>query len=356
MTQRTWSTTEVSAYLDGQLDPQLQVALEADMAHNADLRQWVEKMQQMVSMLRATPLREAPRNYLLTPAMVTEIPAQRSRLRRHVPLWGLRLATAITTLAFVITFGLSVLQNNMMPSLQTGASEAPEAALLAQDTEVVKQAPDQTAREAPQSAPGMMMAPTEPAQKLQMEETEPVNAERTDDDTPPQAEEDGVPAPIPEAVLVESEVEAPAGVGGGSEALETETLVMALEAPAVEETLQPSATADEVLVIAPEEVIPVPQSEELLYEAETEEEVLTRDTAEGESAVSAPEAGSVEEPSPDAGSFGDISTEQPSDREMTQETTHRKVLSLASEVLGVAALVLVAITLWVTHRPLIRHK
>ncbi len=110
MTQKRWSTTEISAYLDGALTSRDQVALETQIRQDPALQRRVEEMQEVVALVRAVPLRQSPRNYLLSPAMVSE-PKPRPRARR-TPLLLMRLATSLVALAFVVTFGLNVLQGS----------------------------------------------------------------------------------------------------------------------------------------------------------------------------------------------------------------------------------------------------
>ncbi len=110
MTQKRWSTTEISAYLDGALTPRDQTALDTQLRQDPALRRRVEEMQEVVALVRAVPLRQSPRNYLLSPAMVSE-PKPQPKAQR-TPLLLMRLATSLVALAFVVTFGLNVLQNS----------------------------------------------------------------------------------------------------------------------------------------------------------------------------------------------------------------------------------------------------
>ncbi|MGC9357305.1 MAG: anti-sigma factor family protein, partial [Anaerolineae bacterium] len=109
MNQRAWSEADLSAYLDGELDLQKQAALEADIVRDAALRRRVETLRQTIDLVRAVPLRESPRNYLLTPSMVAEPKqAQARQTRRRPMLFFMRLATALSAAAFVIVVGLQL--------------------------------------------------------------------------------------------------------------------------------------------------------------------------------------------------------------------------------------------------------
>lgn len=93
----------LSAYLDGALNPRERARLEAELARDPHLRARLEALRQTVALVRALPSVRAPRNFLLTPAMVAEprptsthIPA-----RRLHPL-ALTFATALSALICVL--------------------------------------------------------------------------------------------------------------------------------------------------------------------------------------------------------------------------------------------------------------
>ncbi len=98
-----WSDVDLSAYLDGQLTEARRVALEQALAQDAALRARLEALQHTVTLMRAAPLHEVPRNFLLTPSMVAA-PRRHVAAQRWYPIT--RLATALTALALVITLGL----------------------------------------------------------------------------------------------------------------------------------------------------------------------------------------------------------------------------------------------------------
>lgn len=99
----SWSEVELSAYLDGQLPEARRVALEQALAHDAALRARLESLAHTVKLVRGAPLRDVPRNFLLTPALVAE-PQRVQTARRWYPIT--RLATVLTAIALVITLGL----------------------------------------------------------------------------------------------------------------------------------------------------------------------------------------------------------------------------------------------------------
>jgi anti-sigma factor RsiW len=137
--QTTWRDVDISAYVDGELDPAAQAAFEVALAQDHALRQKVDEMREVVTLVRAIPLREPPRNYLLTPSMVTEKsvteksvteksanekPPRRVQ-RRSTPLIFMRLATSLAAVAFVVASGLTYVQHGIAPTMM---SEAPQAA------------------------------------------------------------------------------------------------------------------------------------------------------------------------------------------------------------------------------------
>lgn len=135
MTRKTWSEGDISAYLDGRLETAARAAFEADLARDGALRRQVGALRAIVALLRAAPLREPPRNYLLTPAMVAA-PARRLPSRPRPLLW-MRLATALTAVAFAISLTLTLLRGplpTMAPAaMYDSAPPAPgvaETALL----------------------------------------------------------------------------------------------------------------------------------------------------------------------------------------------------------------------------------
>lgn len=87
----------LSAYIDGALSPRDQARLEAQLAQDADLRARLESLRRTVALVRGLPPVPAPRNFLLTPAMVRR-PAPVARLLAP----ALTFATAISGFLCVI--------------------------------------------------------------------------------------------------------------------------------------------------------------------------------------------------------------------------------------------------------------
>jgi hypothetical protein len=312
MTQRTWSTTEVSAYLDGQLEPKRQVALQADMEHNMALRRRVEEMQQVVALLRAEPLREPPRNYLLTPSMVAETTPRGSKSGRRMPLLVLRLATSMVTLAFVITFGLTALQGGLISGMRVGSSEAPEAAMLVQEAESIEDSTYEVAPDASEEELVVMVVP----EALHEEDDLAAPVES--------AQEEMRTGPLPEAVIGGDDIE----VATGDESPEPGVAAMEVEAPAGEGT-------------------PLPP--------EWDKVDLQRRPGTGEDATVQEEEQLLRQAPGDGGGIETLAS-QSNDAVPPQDSGDGGLSPWVSRGLGIAAAILAAVTFWVTYQPVSRRK
>ncbi len=111
----------LSAYIDGALSPREQARLEAQLAQDADLRVRLESLRRTVALVRGLPSVPAPRNFLLTPAMVRQ-PAPVAR--RLAP--ALTFATAISGLLCVI-----LLVGNLIAAGPGGFGAAAPAPMVA---------------------------------------------------------------------------------------------------------------------------------------------------------------------------------------------------------------------------------
>jgi len=293
MTQKRWSTTEISAYLDGALTPRDQTALDTQLRQDPALQRRVEEMQEVVALVRAVPLRQSPRNYLLSPAMVSE-PKPQPKARR-TPLLLMRLATSLVALAFVVTFGINVLQNS---NLLRGAM-APMA---------VQSDAQPEAEAVPESA----------YDTLAEDETAMVMTERQ------------APEPLT-AQAVEEPVE--------------------LAAPPLPEELAERVEAGEVLGMGG----PIEEDEAVSPEnrlAESPEEVaVAAIEAEEESAVETmliPAEEPEESPPPAEGMLSETEVESPSTQALKRGPTPPSVWITIG--LGLATAVFAAITIWLSRR------
>ncbi|MGC9521141.1 MAG: hypothetical protein ACP5HG_04585 [Anaerolineae bacterium] len=355
MTQKTWSTVEISAYLDGELEPKHQAAFESDLADDPTLRRRVEEMEQVVSLVRSVPLREPPRNYLLTPSMVAKEKPRRER--RRTPLFVMRLATSLVALAFVVSFGLTMMQRGLVPEMFAGSQEKPEAALMLEEA-----VEETTVVEAPAPPPAPEDATT--AMKTETEQVEEPEALIAPQEEAPaeEAPQEGVPegegpikeravAPTPESAEME-EGDAPGGPMEGPdgappglgelEAGENDTPVAALEAVPDEAPAPPdeAPAPPEGTLTVPEES---PVASEAVEEFAVEEEPSPREPADSERA-------------PGERAVSDEELAQPVVTPEAQNLAgraRRSSISLWLPVgLGIATVVLTAITFWLSRRDL----
>jgi hypothetical protein len=172
MNHRRWREADLMDYLDGRLSPEKQAALRADMAQDRALRLEVKQLEQTAAFTRAVPLREAPRNYLLTPAMVAspkpteskradrQVAIQRPSIRRTPSLLLLRLTTAVTAIAFVITVSLNLLPGAFLGMGGTSSKTASDQPVSPQGETTLMVAAAATPTTV--STPGAL-APSEPA-------------------------------------------------------------------------------------------------------------------------------------------------------------------------------------------------
>ena len=137
MTRKTWSEVEISAYLDGELDPEAHAAFEVALAQDSELRRRVDAVKLTIALIRAVPLREPSRNYLLTPSMVAETAVEPVK-RRRMPLFVMRLATSLTAVVFVISLGLNLL-NVANPAMITQQMAEPERTMLSVTDDVASE-------------------------------------------------------------------------------------------------------------------------------------------------------------------------------------------------------------------------
>ncbi len=129
MSRRKWREATLNEYVDGRLSAPRRRALEEALAQDDHLREDVAALRQTVQVLRSVPLQEPPRNYRLTPGMVS--PQKRAAWRWPLPV--LRWASAATALILVIGLGWMLLNGGHYAAAPL--SEAPtEAANISQPT------------------------------------------------------------------------------------------------------------------------------------------------------------------------------------------------------------------------------
>lgn len=187
----------LSAYIDGALGPRERARLEARLAQDADLRARLESLQWTVALVRGLPPVPAPRNFLLTPAMVRP-PAPAAHQPAPRARWlapALTFATAVSGLLCVI-----LLVGNLITPGWGGPGAAAPAPMMACETEV---SPEVGAKQAPPSLKAIPTEMTPLAGGAAVSETAAPEMRVWSEETPPPLE-----GPIPPEM---------GGIGGGAE-------------------------------------------------------------------------------------------------------------------------------------------
>jgi hypothetical protein len=253
MAKRKWKDSDLSAYIDGEMDPKATQALKSSLAEDPDLQQRLEEIREVSNLVRSLPLREPPRNYLLTPSMVTESepePEQRAGGWLRLPMWAMRLATSLTAAAFVITLSLSLIQQGLSPRMMMEEPDRqPQPEMLRLESEA---------------------SPTAEIQAMQAEEAAPVEEEEAPAEQPPTPTVQGTLTPKEEMALEAMPAEpggAQEGMGGGAEPpappedVETERLTEETEAAEAAPDDASEAVEDEEAAVAADAAPPSPTPE-----------------------------------------------------------------------------------------------
>ena len=224
MTDTIWNDADLYAYLDGELEAQRSEALGSELKHNVDLRQRLADLRLMLALMQEAPLRQAPRNYLLTPSMVAEQkPEPASAKRRRPLLLVMRLATTLSALAFVVMVGL-----------QLNMSLGPRFATAPEDMVLLEAEATQEATLEPREEMVVVEKPAEPPTPAATEAAE-ESPQEVDAKSDPNR---GGPAPLWDEGDGDGSPpsggggDQPEGLGGGGEPLEEEVVE---EAPPDEE-------------------------------------------------------------------------------------------------------------------------
>lgn len=122
---------QLSAYLDHALSKAQQSQLESRLANDPALRERLAQLRRTKLALGRLPRLNAPRNFTLTPEMVTE------RQPRRQPLqMTLRVASALAAILLVVLFGTQfILGQIAQPSMLAAEAPAMESADAAIETE-----------------------------------------------------------------------------------------------------------------------------------------------------------------------------------------------------------------------------
>ena len=378
MTRKTWSTVDVSAYLDGELTPEVQVAFETTVSQNPDLQHRVAEMRQVVALMRAVPLHEPPRNYLLTPAMVTEAEAESKprAQRRRLPLLMMRIATSVAAAAFVVASGLTLMQQGVTPAMITQSRGAPEAAIMleneaawGEDEIEMLAAPVAQAVPVEESAEAESAAPAAPEVEKAVVRAVEVEEEEVVSEVPAEPAFSMQDTENIEEPSVGDEEEVPAleiGVGGGAEEPAPEGNTDSAEA-----TTEGSDAADGMTAgVFVESGTPTPQEEAMQAETET----APTEAAAAEAVAEKEESIAAEAPMPQVETAGEMTTGDDSETATRAMPEDDQALEMAGEAieatdatprdtdaapamwtsvgLGVITAALAGITFWMSRRQL----
>jgi len=168
MVQKTITPRDIEllcAYLDNELRPAERARLETRLQSEPTLTKEMEGLRRTRAMLRSLPLRRAPRNFTLTPAMV-------GATRRHSwqPVFGMASALAVVLLVLVLLSDFIFIPGYVGMFAVSQAPSAEESTDLAQK-EGFEAASDAAAEEAlifPTEVPADMLAGTPTAQPPSM--------------------------------------------------------------------------------------------------------------------------------------------------------------------------------------------
>jgi len=362
MTRKTWSTVDISAYLDGKLTPEVQVAFETTVSQDPDLQHRVAEMRQVVTLMRSVPLQEPPRNYLLTTEMVSE--SKPRTQRRRLPLLMMRVATSVAAAAFVVTSGLTLMQRGITPAMITQSRGAPEAAMLLEkeatgDEMEMLVAP--MAQAVPAEEPAESEAPAAPEVEKAVERTVEVEEEVVPEAPAEPAFDMPDTENIEEPSLGDDEevLALEIGMGGGAEEIAPEG-----DADSAEATTEVTDTADGMTAgVSVPDIADTPPEEAIQAEAEA----APAEVAAAEALAEQEEAMAAEAPMPPVEAVGEMTTGADSEaaiRTIPQEDHAPEMAGEAIEAtdaapavwapvgLGVVTAVLAAITLWISRRQL----
>ncbi len=124
----------LSAYMDDQLAPGEKRKLEASMRMRPELQAALDELQQTRTLLRQAPRRHAPRNFILTPAMVRPTEPKRRGWNSLNLFPALSFTSALAALALVATLLFQLLPNRPVASpiaMQPSQPQVTEAARAA---------------------------------------------------------------------------------------------------------------------------------------------------------------------------------------------------------------------------------
>ncbi len=126
--RRRHDLEKLSTYLDNALSLREKNRLEARLAKEPDLRERLEQLRRTKLLVGGLPRLRAPRNFTLTPEMVTV------RKPKKQPLFSyLRLASSLAAVLLVVLFGVEIFLGGGFMAMQESAPPLMEAARVADE-------------------------------------------------------------------------------------------------------------------------------------------------------------------------------------------------------------------------------
>lgn len=121
---------QLSTYLDNALNPREKNRLEARLAQEKDLRERLEQLRRTKQLVGGLPRLHAPRNFTLTPEMVTV------RKPKKQPFFGyLRFASSLAAILLVVLFGVELFLGGGFLASQKTSAPLMESARVADEAE-----------------------------------------------------------------------------------------------------------------------------------------------------------------------------------------------------------------------------
>jgi len=148
----------LSAYLDHQLNSKDQARLEQRLATDADLKDALDDLHRIRSLLRSQPILRAPRNFTLTPQM--------AGLPRRTPAYpALRLVAALASVMLVVLIVGDLLGQSATPAAAPALMEMREVLESAPGSADQSQAPQESGVYTAYLSPSAELEPAAPLAK-----------------------------------------------------------------------------------------------------------------------------------------------------------------------------------------------
>ncbi len=168
--------TELSAYLDGELNAPARKKMEDRLARDPELASALDDLRLSRTVLRRTPKRRAPRNFTLSPQMV----AKRPPMPRLVP--ALNYASLMAMLLFLFSFlGPIAPGAGSMANQEMASAPMMEEEFAAEEAPMLEMAPEPAAADSAMGAMPVEESTAPAAESPAMEDVAPAAKEPTEE-------------------------------------------------------------------------------------------------------------------------------------------------------------------------------